>query len=391
MNTYKAILAAALGLSAVCASQAANVYITGSTAMRSVVYSALMTPNLVFSSAPVFTGFGGSGNGDTYMAFTGTLKGGSGSTTIKCTWSGSEAGIGDLVSATPETFISDSYVTSNSGTDNGSGTLPGADSETAVVNIALADSAQAYSHATSPVLSQSKEVGIVTFKWVRNAGVWTGGNVTDQQIRAALGGAAPIGLFTGANDDSSYVYVAGRDTSSGTRVNALGESGYGITTPVAQIELSGGVMQDINNDGTYEGNYGQSSGGTLAKSLLFNTTSGTDSTANGGTGFSVIAYLGYNDAKTALTGTPAATELTYNGVAFSPVNIENGTYNFWGNEYVYAANSVTSTANPAAYLAFQNLENIAHGIDTAFDGNAAIPLSAMHASRPGPNGDPSHK
>jgi hypothetical protein len=217
--------------------------------------------------------------------------------------------------------------------------------------------------------------------------------VTDQQLRSALGGSAPIGLFTATNDDSSFVYVAGRDTSSGTRANALGDTGYGIYTPVSQIELSGGVMQDVNADGTFEGNYGQSSGGTLAKSITFNFSGATDSTANGGTGFTAIAYLGFSDAATALAGTGggvAVTELTYNGVPFSTTNIENGTYNFWGNEFCYKANNVTSVSNPSANQTFLNLTSIAAGVDTIFDNLSAIPLDLMHATRPGAKGDPSH-
>jgi hypothetical protein len=393
MNINKSILAAALGLSVACASQAANVYMSGSTAMRATIYNALTTAGVVFTAAPTFTGYGGKGNGDTYMAFSGTLKNGSGTTVIKCYWSGSEAGVQDVALGQFETFIADGAL---NGVDN-AGTPTGANAETAVVNLCMADNAQTYSRTKSPSLTGTK-VGIITFKWLRNAGLWTGSNVTDSQIRQALGGSCPIGVFTGSNDVTSFVYVSGRDTSSGTRVNALGDSGYGILTTVGQIELVNGVMQDINGDGTYQGNFGFSSGGSLAASLNASTTAQTDltanSTANGGrgtgTGFSVIAYLGYNDAKTALAGTPAAVELTYDGVAFSTNNIINGTYTFWGNEYVYKANNVSSTQNQNAYLAYQNISSIVSGIDTAFDGVAAIPLDLMHCSRPGPTGDPTH-
>jgi hypothetical protein len=397
MYLNKAIIAAVLGLSVASVSEAANVYMSGSTAMRGVIYNAMTTPNIVFNSAgSVFTGYGGSGSGDTYMAFSGVLKGGSGTTVIKCFWSGSEAGILDLVGGGSETFIADGSL---NGLDNAGSPSVGTTGESKPVNLAMADTKQTYSQNPTPTLTHGTEVGIVTFKWVRNPGVWTGGNVTDQQIRSALGGAAPIGLFTGANDDTSYVYVAGRDTSSGTRANALGESGYGINTSVAQIVLSGGAMTDPDGGGTYETDSGQSSGGTLAKSLNFITTAGTgvDLTANGtgaggtGNGFSVIAYLGYNDAKTALTAASnPATELTYDGVAFSTANVENGTYNFWGNEYLYEANNVNSTSNPAAQSTYTNLGSITSGVDTIFDDLSAIPLSQMHASRPGPNGDPSH-
>lgn len=389
MKINKAILAAALGLSVVSASQAADVFLTGSTAMRSTIYKAMTTAGIVFQSTPTFTGYGGSGSGDTYMGFTGTLVGGSGTVNILCDWSGSEAGIKDVAAGQSETFIADGAL---NGLDN-AGAPTGASAQTAVVNLAMADNAQSFSRTTSPVLSQGAEVGVVTFKWLRNAGVWTGANVTDSQIQAALGGTCPIEVFTGVNDgsaDTNFVYVAGRDTSSGTRVNALGDCGYGILTPVSQIELSSGAM--VNQGGSYESNTGQSSGGTLAKSITYNTVS-TPDLANGVTGFSVIAYLGYSDAATALAGTGggvAATELTYDGVPFSTANVENGTYGFWGNEYCYAANNVNSSSNPAAQLVFQNITSVSHGADSIFDFLSAIPLDAMQCSRSGPLGQPSH-
>lgn len=254
------------------------------------------------------------------------------------------------------------------------------------------DSSQAYSRSTSPTLTQGSEVGIINFKWVRNQGVWQGSNVTDSQIQAALGGACPIEVFTGVNDgsaDTNYVYVSGRDTGSGTRVNALGTSGYGILTPTEQIILTSGAMTS-----PYESPAnGQSSGGTLAKSITYNTAS-THDPVNNLTGFSVIAYLGTSDAATALAGTGggvACTELTYNGIPFSVANIENGTYTFWGNEYCYTANNINASSNPSAELVYQNIVSNVHGADTAFgDFTSAVPLDQMQCSRTGPLGKPIH-
>jgi len=388
MKINKVMLAAVLGLGVATVSQAADVFISGSTAMRSTIYNAMLTPGCVFSSAPTFTGYGGSGSGDTYMGFTGTLVGGSGTVNVLCFWSGSEAGIKDVAAGQSETFIADGAL---NGVDN-AGTPTGANAQTAVVNLCMADNAQQFSRTTTPVLTQGAEVGIVTFKWLRNQGNWTGSDVTDSQIQQALGGACPIEVFTGVNDgsaDTNYVYVAGRDTSSGTRANALGDSGFGILQPVNQVILSSGAIQGP----PFTSNSGQSSGGTLAKSITYNTVSTADP-VNGVTGFSIIAYLGFSDAATALAGTGggvAATELTYDGVAFSVGNIENGTYTFWGNEYCYAANGVNSSSNPAAQLTFTDLTSNIHGLDTAFAPfGAAIPLDQMQCSRSGPLGGPSH-
>ena len=189
----------------------------------------------------------------------------------------------------------------------GSGT--GDTSNVQVVNLAMADTDQASSFTTTPSLTGT-EVGIITFKVVRNQGLWTGSNVSDSQLRQAVGGGAPIGVFTGADDVTSYVYVAGRDTASGTRDNFLDDIQYGSHNAVGQIELSGGLMQLSGNTGTYVDTWGQSSGGTLAKSITYNTSTTADpqeALASGGAnnpaGFSVISYLGYSDASTALAGT----------------------------------------------------------------------------------------
>ena len=106
----KSIVAAVLGLGVVTSSQAVDVYMTGSTAMRSVMYNAFLTPGVVFTAAPTFAGVGGSGSGDTYMAFTGTVVGRSDTTTILCDWSGSEGGIADLANGASEAFMTDAQV-----------------------------------------------------------------------------------------------------------------------------------------------------------------------------------------------------------------------------------------------------------------------------------------
>jgi hypothetical protein len=138
----------------------------------------------------------------------------------------------------------------------------------------------------------------------------------------------------------------------------------------------------------YFGNTGFSSGGSLAAVMGVSTTTTIDHVNTGTAGFSTIAYLGYNDAKTALGD--GAVECSYDGVPFSTNNIINGTYSFWGNEYIYKANNVTSGGTPEAYAVYSSLASIGKGLDTIFDGVSAIPLDAMHSSRPGPTGDPAH-
>lgn len=408
MKINKTMLAVALGLSVAGFSRAETIYLTGSTAMRSTIYSELTNSGTVFTSQPVFTGYGGgtagaSGPKDTYMAFYGTLNGGSGSTTINCYWSGSEDGILHVASNSVinQTFMDQSLVQTSSSQDNAGN--PGTITPEPA-NLCMADNAQPFSRTTTPTLNNGTEVGVITFKWVRNPGLWTGSNVTDSEVLQALTGGlqgsgkggALQAVFTGnAGDTNSYVYVSGRDTSSGTRVNTFGDTGFGILTSPNQVELSGGVMQfftTTNRSGVittnYSGNWGFSSGGTLSTSLENSTTASTDyiHTNSAGvplTGFTVIAYLGTSDANTALNAGTGAAQCTYDGIPFSTNNIIEGTYSFWGNEYCYAANNADSTA-----LQVYNL--ISTNTPAFCDGVVAIALPNMHCSRGGPTTFPVH-
>ena len=324
MKINKFAMAALLGLGMAGVSNAGTVYLTGSTSMRSVVYNTIIAPGVVFTAAPTTTLYQGgttgnnAGGGANYMAFSGTLVGGSGTTILQCHWTGSEGGILDIASNTvvKNTFMDPSLF---DGTDHG--TNSPSTTVSANVNLAMADSSQAFSRSKKPTLTTGSEVAVITFKWVRNPGKWTGSNMTDSQIRQAFGGLCPLSVFTGNPADTSYIYASGRDNLSGTRVNTFGDSGFGIFTIPVQIEMnSAGVMQQVG--GLYGGDFGFSSGGTLAGTLGANTTAATD-LLNGGTGYSVIGYLGYNDAAKAIS--LGATELTYNGVPFSTAAVKEGT------------------------------------------------------------------
>jgi hypothetical protein len=415
MKLNKTMMAVALGLSVAGLVRAQNtIYLTGSTAMRSTIYSELTNAGTVFVNQPVFTGYSGSGStggagkagGDTYMAFYGQLVGGSGNTTINCYWSGSEDGILHVANygSIKQTFMDQSLVQTSSSQD-GSGTPATITPEYA--DLCMADNAQQFSRTTSPSINNGTEVGVITFKWVRNPGLWTGSNVTDSQILQALtGGNQGIGkagakraVFDGNSADTNdYVYVSGRDTSSGTRVNTYGDTGYGILNPANQVEINtSGVMQyfttvNVHTGQTitnYSGEFGYSSGGTLAGTMGGITTTNSDMIHTnfpaGGpvNGFSVIAYLGTSDATTATND--GAVALTYNGIPFAPTNIEEGTYTFWGNEYCYVANTDTSGT-----LGYQVYQLISTNTPAFCDGTIAISLPAMHSSRGGPTTFPTH-
>ena len=393
MKIDKSILATVLGLSVVGLAQADEIYMTGSTAARAAVYATLMNPGSVFTSTPVFTGFGGKGNGDNYMAFSGTLVGGSGTTVINCSWSGSEAGIVDVAtSGKTETFIADSLISSTTASDSSSSTPTSTQAH--AVDLAMADNAQSFSPAGKALTALTgTEVGVVPFKWVRNPGLWTGANVTDSQIRQALTGGIKVAVLDGVSTDTnSYVYVAGRDGSSGTRVNAFGDSNFGITSLPSQIEITTGgamvLLATSHSQNIYAGNYGQSSGGTLAATMGISTTTAADMVHTGKTGYSAIAYLGVGDSTTAIND--GATLLTYDGVPYSVANVEEGLYTFWGNEYVYETPNTYGGQSPNVGGVYSDLTSLTTGISAQADNNIVISLSAMHTTRTGPTSDPAH-
>lgn len=381
MKLREIILASALVVGTVSLCEAGTIYLTGSTAMRGSIYTTFRTAGSVFTAVPTTTTYDHSvaagAAGANYMVFSGTLVGGSGTTVIKCHWSGSEGGFKDVVTGATELFVDDSIV---DGADHTA--VPG----TTIahnVDLAMADNAQAFSRNKSPALTTGTNVAVITFTWVRNPGLWTGGNVTDAMIRQALVGFCKRAVFSGnPSDTNDYVYVSGRDNQSGTRVNAFGNSGFGIFSLPNQIEMdSSGNMLDLEPpNGTYAGDFGFSSGGTLAGTLGANTTAKPD-LFNGGSGYSVIAYLSRGDANTAIAN--GAVELTYDGVAQNSANVKEGTFTFWGNEYIYQRNGVSSEAQSA-------YNRLAVSIPNDVNGTTAIKFSDMHTTRTGPTTDPTH-
>lgn len=392
MKLNRVILAGAMTIGLAGLSNAATVYLTGSSALRSTVYTALAAPGVVFTTAPAVTVYQGgttannAGNGANYMAFVGTATAaaGGGSLTVQCHWSGSEAGIHDVASGLSGTFIAAGLL---DGADHG--TNSPASFDTATVDIAMADNSQVFSQYSVlkgfPNVATAARVGVIAFTFVRNPGVWTGTNITSSAFRQAAGGYCPLAVFTGNPADiASYVYVSGRDRDSGTRVNTFGDTGFGIGTVPNQIEIdSNGNMIAIN--GAYAGDFGFSSGGTLAKTLGKSTFSKDDPwQGTVGQGFSVVGYLSRGDADTAIAA--GAIELSYNGVAQSRANVIEGTHTLWGNAYIMQRTGASVTAHNV-YLVLGPSGGIDGKIGT---GTKAIRLVDMHTTRTGPNSDPSH-
>lgn len=380
MNTKSIILAGVIGLGCAGLADAATqyVYVSGSTAGRNAFYNAITDGTTVFDATPTVVAQGSSDPSKaTYHLWHGTIGGAD--TIVKAHWSGSEGGITDISGSGTQTFLDDAAGTSSSSTG------PFVSS---TVDLAAADNDKAFSRNPTAAITGTK-CCIIPFLCVKQKGSAAGlTNVTDQSIRQALKGYAVLAQFTGNAADTTFVYVSGRDNQSGTRVNQFGDHGFGIFSSPFMVQINAnGSMKDMNPPfGTYLGDYGYSSGGTLATQLGYDLSQASSVDLANGTGaekFSVIAYLGRSDANTAEAN--GATDLTCNGVAYSVAAIKEGQYNLWGNYYIYRRNTSTSQAT-----AVYNKLVAATGISGHADGTSTIKLSDMHCTRNGPTSDPVH-
>jgi hypothetical protein len=400
MNTKSITLIGALtlGFAGLAGAAPQYVYLTGSTAARGSVYNALA--GTVPPNSAVFDDAGGPAiitQGNTtaskadYMNFTGHMRGTAVGvvTSVKCHWSGSEAGIADAAGITQEQFLTDTAP--NSSTDDGPFTVA------TPVDLAMADNDKAFSKNPNATFKANAFVGIIPFQFVAEKGSNPRIlNVTDAQIRTLMGQTAghPDALFTGSAADYAvdhYVYLTGRNSNSGTRVNSYGISRYGIFSTAHQVQCHDdgtgkGVMTDQGGalfPSSYVGDYGYESGGDVAKQMGLDLSTSSDPGAPG-TPFSVIAYLGTGDAATAVG--KGAVALTYNGVAFTTAAVQQGNYGFWGNEQLYESN----TASVQAQTCYGLLSPAVTGINHFADGTKLIDLSTMVATRNGPTSDPIH-
>jgi len=386
MKIDRSILAVALGLASVSLASAQQfVYLTGSTAARDAVYNTVMNGTAGgFDSTPAFIGYGNSTAGNcSYMEFLGNISGVQ--TILTCHWSGSEAGIADVSGSTVEQFAEDSV---------GSFPAPGTANAVAnsgnpsstvghTVDFAQADNDLPYSYTFPSSATALNDNLVIPFVFVKTTTTLADANlITDvnyDNFKAIAQGGSLASLFTGNPADTSYyIYLAGRDHFSGTRANTFGDTGWGIKKSPTQIELdSAGNMLDPNSDGSYTTSEGQSSGGTLAKSLV-NTTASIDQINTGTAGFVAIAYLGLADDATAEGSPINATRLTYCGVSYSIANVESGLYKFWGYEFTMTRSGINSVASGIASKVVANLKNNTSSFE--------IPVTSMTVKRSGPTG-----
>jgi hypothetical protein len=170
------------------------------------------------------------------------------------------------------------------------------------------------------------------------------------QLAAAILTLGVLPQFQFDNSTSTTnIYVTGRNSDSGTRLDAFAESGFGITSAPLQVDptqnQAGSLVDHITSGAWVPGpngvvfftppSNGYSSGGTLAGAM---TATGSGTVLPG----FLVTYLGINDANTTVAG--GATILTYNGFGYSAAAVENGQYTFWAYEHFLKCPALSAAA-----------------------------------------------
>jgi hypothetical protein len=390
MKCNKLITSALLALGLVSSASAASsvtlngtnytvVYITGSTAFRSFVFSAVTAPTTFDSGAYVTQPASGvSGSTSAYNIY-GTIGGTP--TLLSFDFTGSEAGLAAITGlsvgiSNPNTASSlTGYLGSGvvlPGTPNATAYLNPADGTskvTAVADLAFSDTAQAVSlSAAKPALVDYGIVGVVPFTWAK--GKLTGAqsssytnlvNVSTAQLKYLAGNGVEVAsYFTGQAGDTNDIYLIGRNKGSGTRVNMVLDTQKGTSA-------SASVDQWVPADSFY-------ATGTQ-NALTFGTVQAL--TAAGGL-VEVIndGYAGIGDWQGAGAGLAAgAVALSENGVYESDGAIETGTYSFWGHEHLYGPHGQSTSSAGGVVALFLTGGTYNESLGTASTAAGAIESS----------------
>jgi hypothetical protein len=410
LKTLTLGLLAAAGLAGTASAQTI-IHIAGSTAFRAPATAAMIDVLSAGGTKTVYAGYSASsasatailGAGSAILA-NGTLgSGGTATIVIETYWTGSLAGLVDLVAANntgayldatnssmqtqvnggtattspygggalltspvtttsaPDMIMSDSVKTTIA-SELGTGatmTAPVGSYSTISALATACGGSTVVDGGTSGAASGAGFVGIVPFEWVEgNGGSASFTNISQQAARGLLtNGFLPQSYLTGGStsaDTANYFYCVGRNEDSGTRIGALMEPQFGVTASPKQYALAGttanlfpvtALNTEPNIVWNTVGHSGYSGGSNVATDL--DITGGSISFTNGkapeNSGSSYfIGYVGVTDALAAVTG--GAKALSYGGVPYSIAAVQNGQYTFWCYEHSYHLSSLSGTA-----------------------------------------------
>jgi len=220
--------------------------------------------------------------------------------------------------------------------------------------------------ATPPIASSAfdpdVQVGVIPFVYVKNNGLTGIANITREQavlLMTASGVGGMPATFLGGSSPNP-VYMIGRDSGSGTRITVEKDLRF-VGTP---------ILWGTNGAGAYvqQNPPGYSSGG-LERNVIAAKSD-------------AIGYLGRADLA-AISG--AASAISYEGVPYSPANVQTGSYALWGYEHIFnrvnglsanqaaiktaLVNAITDptfqTSNPLYTVSFEalNLMHVGRGAD----------------------------
>ncbi len=232
-----------------------------------------------------------------------------------------------------------------------------------------------------------KLVGAGAYVFVVNNGAPAAlNNITTEQAQALYAvGNLPLAMFTAQASDRTtlvpstgepaQVFATGRDGESGARLISFIETGIGATSYVTQYQpvvgagaasgtiVSHSLYPAITYNGVFypAGSHGNTSNGNLATLLT--------KTSLAGVGGYYISYLPSLDAANAVLG--GARILSYNGVAYSPTAVQEGTYPLWAYEHLFYKDGLTLTKT-------NTLNTLANQLLNA---DATVLLSTLKVSR----------
>lgn len=394
MKSIKTATAAllALALAGTGASAQTTIHIAGSTAFRASATAAIkhaIGTNLTYA-------YNGA---NVYKAgaaiFSGTLVSTGAPVVIKTFWTGSAAGVVDLVSQRSITgFIDSGTVTlSSTGTiiANGytkeSSPIQAAFTDAfqssvapSVATASLSGSVGSYTTAAAlanginsaplvdagAVASAVSTIGVVPFEWVlgknSTGAVFT--NITQQSAYALIQGATPLSFFTGgttSNDQFKYVFLIGRNEDSGTRIVDLAEPQGGFGQSATQYQL-GFANNTANNDSFTMPTGGSSTSVTTINLWPTNWTLNTEPNmfwlATGHSG-----YIGGGDVGNALSANNPVTGLSLTGTItgsgtatwHTPVPTPSGYTGAYFVGYLGVADAQTPIGNGGTLLSYNGV------------------------------------
>ena len=209
------------------------------------------------------------------------------------------------------------------------------------------------------------QLAIEPYVWVGTPGLAARGvtNITTAQAQLLYkNGKLPLAFFTGkSSDETSFVYALSRDPGSGSRLIAVSETGVGVTTSIKTYEptVTGATADSSGNyvKGTISGTVPLYPAGVIASTQIYDPSAGdtgypsfgtanqlgelaaitSTPTVNSTTPSQAEYFIGYfNPTDSAEAEAAGSEQLTYNGTAYSALNLDEGLYSFWSYEQLEA-------------------------------------------------------